>query len=423
MATIRPRTWPTHSGKTKSGYEVTWYALVAGQSKRKRKLFSGSGARKRAQAFCNRQSALEAQGIRTGTDQTVLDAGNAWIKSREKLKRERSTTDSYQQHLDDHIAPTLIQREGHKKAATFGSLRLVNLTTPDCALLRDALLDKISIKLTKKVLGTLRMMLNGAMVDGAVGQNVADKVRIETMDREDDGVEIPTPEECAQILAACRTQAPAPPTFDEVWTVFGVSSGMRPSEQRAAAIEDLVLEGPNPGMPVRFKADKWQEIGLVKTKRSRRWIPFGPAMVKLLKRWLLVVPRGAGFDDPERPGRTLHPLFPTLDGTIQGLPNIYNRAWKPLMNQAGLAAAPTKKEIERAKAERRAPLGKPRYSVNCRRHIAASVRIDEGWDPQRVADFLGHSSAVVTLKIYSHLFRKRERQRDDTAAIEAKLLG
>jgi integrase len=105
------------------------------------------------------------------------------------------------------------------------------------------------------------------------------------------------------------------------------------------------------------------------------------------------------------------------------LANIHNRAWRPLLNQAGLAAPPDKAELARAKAEKRPPQGKPLYSINCRRHLAASIRIDEGWDVKRVADFLGHSSPVVTLRIYAHLFRKRERQQDDAAAIETKLLG
>jgi integrase len=216
-------------------------------------------------------------------------------------------------------------------------------------------------------------------------------------------------------LKACRTEPPSPPTFAEVWTVIGVLTGLRPSEQRGLPIEDLELDGKRPGFPVRIRADKWQVIGPVKTGRSRRWIPIGPAAVALLRRWLLVVPRGNGFDDPEREGRTLHPLFPTSDGTVQSLANIHNRTWTPLLNAATLALPPSEKEIALAKVEKRAPLGKPIYSINCRRHLAASIRIDEGWDVKRVADFLGHSSPVVTLRMYAHLFRMRERQQDDAA--------
>jgi integrase len=86
-------------------------------------------------------------------------------------------------------------------------------------------------------------------------------------------------------------------------------TGLRPSEARGAAIEDLVLTGPKPGIPVRRRADKWQQIGPLKSKKARRFIPFGSKVIALLRRWLLVVPRGEGFPNPERPGEMLHPLF------------------------------------------------------------------------------------------------------------------
>jgi integrase len=200
-------------------------------------------------------------------------------------------------------------------------------------------------------------------------------------------------------------------------------TGLRPSEQRALPLEDLQLDGHRPGFQVRLRADKWQQIGATKTAKSRRWIPLGPSTVALLRRWLLVVPRGPGFEDPARPGRQLHPLFPTADGTIQSLSNIHNRVWRPLMHAAGMTHPPSKKELARAETEKRSPIGAPLYSVNCRRHLAASIRIDDGWDVKRVADFLGHRDPTTTLRVYAHLFRRRERVQDDTAAIEQKVLS
>jgi hypothetical protein len=74
----------------------------------------------------------------------------------------------------------------------------------------------------------------------------------------------------------------------------------------------------------------------VKSDSGRRFVSLPPAAVVLLKRWLLVVPSGDGFEDPERPGRRLHPLFPTSIGSLQGLANIYHRMWVPLLVNAGL---------------------------------------------------------------------------------------
>jgi hypothetical protein len=33
----------------------------------------------------------------------------------------------------------------------------------------------------------------------------------------------------------------------EIWTVFGVMTGLRPSEERALPVEDLQLDGQRPG--------------------------------------------------------------------------------------------------------------------------------------------------------------------------------
>jgi integrase len=45
------------------------------------------------------------------------------------------------------------------------------------------------------------------------------------------------------------------------------------------------------------------------------------------------------------------------------------------------------------------------------RHAGASLLIRQGLSPVEVASHLGHSNAIVTLRVYAHLF-----DRDDTAA-------
>jgi hypothetical protein len=48
-------------------------------------------------------------------------------------------------------------------------------------------------------------------------------------------------------LGVAHTPEPAPPTFAEVWIRFTMITGLRPSENRGAAIEDLVLTRPRLG--------------------------------------------------------------------------------------------------------------------------------------------------------------------------------
>jgi len=58
----------------------------------------------------------------------------------------------------------------------------------------------------------------------------------------------------------------------------------------------------------------------------------------------------------------------------------------------------------------------PKVNFHALRHTHASALIDAGLNVEVVSRRLGHSSAAITLKIYSHLF---DKQRSDTAAAGA----
>lgn len=61
-----------------------------------------------------------------------------------------------------------------------------------------------------------------------------------------------------------------------------------------------------------------------------------------------------------------------------------------------------------------ASIGLP-VTYHALRHTHASHLIDAGIDVMKISRRLGHSSPTVTLKIYAHLFRKRDDK--STAAI------
>jgi integrase len=277
------------------------------------------------------------------------------------------------------------------------------------------------------VLSTLRMMLNDVVRRGERPSNPAQTVRIRQVRRGEDEVQIPTQDQMRAIVASAKSPPPAPVTFAEAWIGTTMFTGMRPSENRGAAIEDLVLEGAAPGIAVKRRADQWNVIGPVKSGSGRRFITIGPAAVALLRRWLLVVKRGGGFADPEQAGRTLHPLFPTSDGTIQGLANIHHRMWVPLMTAAGLVEWVAVHDdhgrpvIDAASKPTMRP--RPVYTVNCLRHFAASLMIDQGMSPKKIQKRMGHSSIQVTFDLYGHLFDRKDAGDDEIARIERDMLG
>jgi integrase len=53
------------------------------------------------------------------------------------------------------------------------------------------------------------------------------------------------------------------------------------------------------------------------------------------------------------------------------------------------------------------------------RHTYASMLIAQGRDPVYVADQLGHSTPVITLRTYAHLFRAAQREVRSREQLEA----
>ncbi|MGL4963151.1 MAG: tyrosine-type recombinase/integrase [Inquilinus sp.] len=427
MAAINKRSWTTRAGQDRSGYEVEWKDA---SGRRRRKAFSGSKAKKRAEAHKTRVEAI-AQGLiaapaePAGGDAapvvvTVRVAADEWITDVKARGREVSTIDKYEDHRDLHILPTEIVRRDMPGTWRFGDIPLAELTSPDCEALKKALLAKLTSRNAAKVMTSVRMLLSQAVRDGLCPVNVGRETRVEIVDRGEGDVEIPPKDEIKALLSESSTELPAPPTFTEVWVHVGVFAGLRPSELRGLAIEDLVLTGTDTGIQVRRRADEYGILGAVKTKQSRRFIRIGKGSVALLRRWLLAVPRSSGLPDPARKGEKIHLLLPTSIGTVQSLANVYNRVWAPLCQAAGLTLPAERENPETGETIIRQV---PRYSLNCLRHIHASLLIDQDMTPKQVQMRMGHSSIKVTYDIYGKLFDKHDGDHQISATLERELLS
>jgi integrase len=78
-------------------------------------------------------------------------------------------------------------------------------------------------------------------------------------------------------------------------------------------------------------------------------------------------------------------LFPKLDGSPQS-PRAFSKEW------ADVAAS----------------IGLPDITFHALRHTHASHLIDAGIDVVKISRRLGHASPAITLKVYAHLFRRRD---------------
>ncbi|MGA7666551.1 MAG: site-specific integrase, partial [Pseudolabrys sp.] len=231
---------------------------------------------------------------------------------------------------------------------------------------------------------------------GNVAQNVALAVKIKSNPRDkkkpEIGIEIPTPGEIKTIIAAAGRWRPL--------LITATFAGLRSSELRGLRWQDIDFK--RAVLHVRQRADRYGVIGKPKSKAGQRTVPLGPQVVNTLREWKLACPKG-----------DLGLVFPTPRGGI-ALHNNIVRAFKATVRAAGLID------------DRR----KPTYTgLHALRHFYASWCINpperggQGLPPMVVQQLLGHSSIVMTMDTYGHLFPADEDTHKRLAAAERALLS
>jgi integrase len=137
---------------------------------------------------------------------------------------------------------------------------------------------------------------------------------------------------------------------------------------------------------VRVERQRRQDgaVTAPKTARSIRTVPLAQVVLDELAKHLVVFPSSEW-------------LFTTAQGEPVGY-----RAWK-----SAWQAAHSKIQADENKAavrEDRKPVIVPEMTTHDLRHCFASALISGGASVKQVQTVLGHSSAMVTLKVYSHLW-------------------
>jgi integrase len=373
---VRKRTWKTGKGEAKEAWVVDY---VDGKGGRHNETFR---LKKEAEA---RHAAVRvdvAKGVHTPINRsvTVAVAAEDWLAYVEGEGRQRATLAQYRAHVTHHIAPRI------------GAERLATLTAPRVNAYRDELVRDLSRVMARKVLASFKSILKDAKRRGNVAQNVAGDVSI-AANRQDArkleiGRDIPTPAEIGRILAAAAGR----------WRPFlitAIFTGMRASELRGLRWIDVDLAKGQ--IHVRQRADRFNAIDVPKSRAGERTIPIGPFVVNTLREWRLASP---------------HELaFPNGAGRIESLANIITRVWCPVQVKAGV--------VDES--------GKAKYTgLHALRHFYASWCINPqpeglGLQAKAVQERLGHSSIVITLDVYGHLFPRTD-DGAELAAAERRLL-
>lgn len=179
--------------------------------------------------------------------------------------------------------------------------------------------------------------------------------------------------------------------------ITALFTGVRRGELLALRWHDVDLDRKEPTLRVR-EAIEETKAGLrfktPKTENSVREISLPDIVVEALrehrqKQREQRVALGLGkLDDSAL-------LFPKLDGSPQS-PRAFSKEWSDVAASIGLPV-----------------------TFHALRHTHASHLIDAGIDVVKISRRLGHASAGITLRVYAHLFRKRDDK--SSAAINAAI--
>lgn len=384
------------------GNERWWIADYKDSSGRRHQVRFKRKADAVAHEEASRVAIRAGQYVSLDPSRTIADAAKDWLGRveasgmRNTGKLERATIMQYKQHVERHIKPHI---EG----------RLAKLTTRDIEIFRNKLLGQnadgdpmgpdgkplkppMSRAMARKVLTSFKSMLKASKVghlaaDVSIGVSKRDKRKLEI------GKDIPTPDEIRRLINAAKDR----PRL-HVLLLTAALTGLRASELRGLRWSDVDLKGGE--LHVRQRADRYNAIGEPKSEHGKRTIPLPSELLGALKVWRLGCPKGDA-----------DVVFPTRTGAIQHHKNML-RSLGPVMKEAGVVAKS----------------GKPKYALHALRHFFASWCINpkerggRQLTPKIVQYLMGHSSIMITLDIYGHLFPSGS----DRAELEASsraLLG
>jgi integrase len=359
---VRKRTWTTRRGEQKEAFIVDYFDQDGDRHIRTFETERG------AKDYAATVRIDVNKGMHTAPSKsiTVAEACDKWIKRSEADGLERSTIDQYRQHANLHIVKRI------------GKVKLANLTDDKVERLREDLLADLSRPLARKVLVSFRQMLKSNKY-GHVAAGITIKMPKRDKRKLEVGRDIPKREEVKRLVDVAKDSR------TRALLLLAALTGLRSSELRGLRWSDVDLKHLE--LHVRQRADKYYEIGAPKSGTSMRMVPIDQAtLLPALKEWKLRCPKvEADLVFPDSEGKPVHH-------------EILLRLLAALQKEAGV--------VDKS--------GDPKYGLHAFRHFFASWCINSKakggreLPPKDAQELLGHSSIMMTLDLYGHLFPKRD---------------
>jgi integrase len=376
---VRKRQWKTAKGETKEAWIVDY---VDGQGDRIQETFE---RKKDADAYHDQVKVDVRKGthIAPSKSPTMAEAAERWINEIDGRGVERTTLSAYKEHVRLHILPLI--KDNTKLSA---------LSPASVEAFRDKLLKKLSRPMARKVLISFKSILKANRYQHvAAGVSIGSDKRKRRLEA---GRDFPTTSEVSRLLNAAKG--------DMKWRAFLLVvcfCGLRSSELRGLRWSDVDLKSCE--LHVRQRVDHYGKVGAPKSDTSVRTIPLDrDVMIPALMAWKIKCPP-SDFVFPSSTGHSEHPA-----SIMRGL--------TPYM--AAAAVARTDED------------GEPRhkYGLHTFRHFFASwcinpkTRGGRELPPKEVQGLLGHSSIMMTMDTYGHLFAAKSDRAELSAAVR-ELVG
>ena len=356
--------------------------------------------------------------------QTLAGYADQYLASR-KAEVSAQTMAGYKAVVDRYIKPYPI-----------GSLRLDAVNRTAVASFYAEVLEKgarrrgiaIEPATVRGIHRVLSMILARACDDGLVHRNACNLAKPPKDDRvqedSEPGIDPETAREFLEYAKDTRVFAVA---------AVALGTGLRRSELLALRWSDIDFKAAE--LDVNGKIEQVDGVALrkaPKTKRSRRTVPFGPAVAEVLRhqrallaeRRLKYVKDGLWADEPW--------VFPSLriSRAQGGMPLPAGRLWTPSafaqewrramddINGRRLGEYVQQREPidnERGLAKVVMAFDLWEFGIHALRHAYATSQLAGGVRDEVVSRRMGHSDSYVTRRIYSHVTQAESREGVDIA--------
>lgn len=197
---------------------------------------------------------------------------------------------------------------------------------------------------------------------------------------------------------------------------LGAGCGMRQGEILGIAVDALDFDSDTLHVVQQLKLSRSKPVFALPKGGKTRDVPLPGPVSDALKAHMKQFPPAEitlPWKTPDGPTVTKRLVFIAPGGNHVWRTSLNEEAWKPALVAAGIIPAPKTKADGYAAARE--------HGMHALRHFYASALLDGGENIKAVSEYLGHSNAALTLRIYAHLLpSSQERTRTAIATVYDK---